>query len=326
MALQFDGSTVYIQRAATLEKIVDSKKGTISAWFKATSAPGNILLGINAGGNRVGLSIEAATGLLVFVLRDSTDTLLWSTKTATDYADDEWHHVGITWDLENNIGLLYVDRVADKVDSTAPTDGTVDYTGVTEWIIGANTGGTANFLDGGLFDIVFWPGVVLDFTDPDQLSFLVSQDGRTSTSQYYFQNAGPDPGPKPVGYGATASLYTDSIPAIFLSGSFTVNRGNGGAFTLNGDTAEIAGPPAYRSSALFPTPGERWFESERSGWSFPRSKTFIERREGIPAQGQRLGDSERDDTTRQENPTRTLSQLIFAIPGTEDDSEDDRRF
>lgn len=317
MAVVFDGSTNYVNRTTTLAGVESSKKGVLAYWVKPTAAPGNVLLGINAGGNRVGSSIEAVTGKITAVLRDSSDTVLWAAKTAADYADSAWHHVAISWDLGSTTASIYVDRTLDSVDSTSPTDGTVDYAGVSEWIIGANTGGTANFLTGEIHDLAFWPGAYVDLSDADNLRRFVSSDGLTD-----YANPGPTAGTvKPVGYGADGSIPTQGTrPAIYLSGPFTSNRGTGGAFTPVGGFAQATGPRAYRQSPLRATPGERWFDSDRSGFSAPRSETFIENREGIPSFGNRLRLSERDDRTRNERPGLTFSRLILG--DREDDAED----
>jgi hypothetical protein len=109
-----------------------------------------------------------------------------------------------------------------------------------------------------------------------------------------------------------------------LGKNFQINRGTGQNFTINGTPATSRGPLIYRQSALKPTPGERWFDSEQSGFSYPRSETFIEQREGIPSYGKRLGKDERDEKTRQERPGLSFSQIILGTPGLEDDSEDRR--
>jgi hypothetical protein len=229
--------------------------------------------------------------------------------------------------LANTTAHLYVDRTSDEVVSTGPTDGTIDFAGVTEWIIGANVAGTANFFTGEMDDVVFIPGYFLDASDADELNKVVSSDGRTHASRtdIYWQNPGPDAGPKQVGYGATGSKISGTgVPILMIGKNFQINRGSGQNFTINGSPENSRGPLIYRQSALRATPGERWFDSERSGFSYPRSETFIEQREGIPSYGKRLGKDERDEKTRQERPGLSFSQIILGTPGLEDDSEEDR--
>jgi len=319
VAVVFDGSTNYINRTGVLVGASSSKSGTLAYWFKATSAPGNIILGINAGGDRVSSAIEVTTGKVTVDLRDSTDTVLWASKTATDYADSAWHHVAISWDLANTTAYLYVDRVADQVDATGPSDGTVDLDGVTEWIIGADTGGTANFLTGEIYDLIFWPGTFIDLSSAPALRRLISSDGQTD-----YADPGPTAGtPKPVGYGSDGRDPTQGIrPSIYLSGAFASNRGTGGNFTPSGNFAASRGPAHYRQHALRSTPGERWFDSDRSGFSAPRSETFIEDREGLPSHGQRLLESERDGLSRLERPGRSFSRLVL---GRDEDDSEERR-
>jgi hypothetical protein len=326
MSLTFDGSTAYIQRSANLQGIADSDAFTLSLWFKATANPGNILLGINSGGNRIGLSIESSTGKVAAVLRNSSNTVLYAGKTATDYSDSVWHHLALAADLSATTVHLYLDRISDEVVSVGPTSGTIDFTGITEWIIGANTGGTSNFFTGDIDDIIFWPGYFLDISSADNLRKLVSSDGLTeSVDGQYRQHARPTPLYKPVGYGATGDLPTGGVkPILRLADNFRLNRGTGGNFTVNGTFAASRGPNAYRQSALRSTPGERWFDSEQSGFSYPRSETVIETREGISSVGKRIGKDEVDDRTRNERPSVTFSQLLIGQTGREDDSEERR--
>ena len=332
MALTFDGVDDYVRLNANLfipgsGSISSSKSATLSCWFKGTTAPGNLFLGINSGGNRFSLSIESSTGKLVVLARNAADSVIYAAKTAADYTDGDWHHVLVALDLANSAAHLYVDRVSDEVVSTGPTDDTIDFAGVTEWIIGANTGGTSNFFTGEADDFVFIPGFFLDASDAGELAKVVSSDGRThpTRTDIFWQNPGPDAGTKQVGYGADGSKISELEPPILMLGkNFQINRGTGQNFVINGSPADSRGPLIYRQSALRSTPGERWFDSERSGFSYPRSETIIEHREGIPSYNKRIGIDEVDDKTRQESPGLNFSQLIMGTPGLEDDSEDNR--
>jgi hypothetical protein len=239
--------------------------------------------------------------------------------------DGIWHHAAIAMDGSAGVAHLYVDRTSDEAVTTAPT-GTIDFAGVTEWTIGADQAGSGNFFTGELDDIIFWPGYFLDISNADNLRKLVSSDGATeSQSDQYRQDARPTPFYKPVGYGHSGDLPTGGTkPILHLASNFQINRGTGGNFTVNGTPAASRGPVAYRQSALRPTTGERWFDSEQSGFSYPRSQTVIETREGLTNFGKRIGIDEVDDITRNERPATTFSQLIIGQAGREDDSEDTR--
>ena len=327
MALTFDGSDDYVQLNSNFSNLASSKLLTCSFWFKTSSTNMNILQAVNSGGNRFSIAVENTTGKLVVVARNSSNTTLYAAKTATNYADGNWHHAAISLSLGSTLSNIYVDRTSDEVVSTGPTDGTIDWAGVTEWIIGANSGGTANFFTGELDDFVLFTDYYLDVTDATELNKIVSSDTRThaTRSDIHWQSPGPDSGPKQVGYGSDGSKISELNPPVLMLGkNFQINRGSGANFTVNGSPAASRGPLIYRQSALRPTPGERWFDSERSGFSYPRSETFVEDREGLPGYGKRMGLDEKDETTRQERPGLSFARIILGTPGLEDDSEDNR--
>jgi hypothetical protein len=327
MALTFDGTDDYVDQSA-LRGVADTKQLTLSLWFKGTTDAANLFQVDGSASVRFALTIESSTGKLVVIARNSANTILWAAKTATDYTDDAWHHVVVTTDLANTTAYIYVDRVDDTVSSVGPSDGTIDLTGGTAWTIGANNGGTPNWFTGEMDDVLFFDDYFLDVTDDDELTKVVSSDGRThaTRSDQHWQNAGPDRGVKPVGYGDGGKAVTgDQKAKILLSGNFQINRGTGGNFTVSGTPDGSRGPEIYRQSALRPTQGERWFDSEQSGFSYPRSETVIEQREGSPSYGKRLGKDEVDDEFRQERPGLSFKQLVFDMPGLEDDSDEDRR-
>lgn len=327
MALTFDGSTDYVSLSANLTGIASSKLATLSFWFKSSTDPGDLFTAVNSGGNRFSVKLESSTGLLVVTARNSSNTTLYLAKTATDYTDGDWHHVLISLSLGSTLANIYVDRTSDEVITTGPTDGTIDWAGVTEWVIGGDTGGTSLFT-GDLDDVVFFYNYYLDATDADTLAKVVSSDGRThpSRNDIYWKNQGPDQGPKQVGYGPDGKDISQlTAPILMIGKNFQINRGSGQDFTINGSPAFSRGPLIYRQDALRPGGAERWFDSEQSGFSYPRSETVIERREGIPSFGKRIGQDEVDEQTRQERPGLSFSQIIMGTPGLEDDSDEDRR-
>lgn len=326
MAVGFDGST-YLQQTRKLRNVVNSKKLTLSFWFKADDGEGGVVLfGGPSATERVQIEITAA-GKISTVVRNSAGTKIYESSTDTAYDDGEWHHVAISIDLSTQTVLVYVDRTSSAVTvTTAAADDTIDFEGATEWDIGQSyqAGGTA--YQGELFDLVFKAGTALDLTDADVLRTLVSSDGASeSQSDQYRQNVGPDKGPKPVGYGPGGSkVFGGESADILYSGAFNKNRGAGGDFALVGAFDFSRGPEIYRNAALKPTPGERWFDSEQSGFSYPRSETVVEQREGLPSYGKRIGLDEVDEKTRQERPGLSFQQIVLGTPGLEDDSEEDR--
>jgi len=116
---------------------------------------------------------------------------------------------------------------------------------------------------------LLWPGITVDPTDADVLRRFVSSDGLTN-----YANPGPTSGtPKPVGYGIGGTDAGGGTEAIIVfNGPFLVNRGTGGAFTVSGTLSSSRPVTSARDNTAWLTPGERWFNSDRSGFSYPRSQ------------------------------------------------------
>jgi hypothetical protein len=326
MAYTLDGTNDYWRRAGVLNGITNSKKFTFAGWFKIGDNSGNLMYLVQALNAK--FEVFRNTDDTIFVrARNSAGTVILALSTTTTYNNTSFIHIAASADLGNSRGQLYINGTAATLVTNTVTDDTIDFAGATSWGIGAtSTGASASPFTGEISEVLLYTGVSLDLSDADDMKKLLSSDGVTeSQSDQYRQNAGPDKGRKPVGYGATGDIPTGGTkPNIYLSGTFTLNRGTGGNFALNGSPSSSRGPKTYRSSALRPTPGERWFESEQSGWSYPRSETVIETREGLSNVGKRIGIDEVDDTTRNERPALTFSQLLVGLTDREDDSEDKR--
>jgi len=316
---RFNGST-YLRRTAPLKDVVDSKKCLLSFWVRAADGEGGTIFVGGAGSGatqKISLTQATSTGQYVFLVRNSSNTILWQITTVSAYDDDDFHHVAISMDLGNSRGQVYVDgAVASVTVDTVLTDGTVPWSGAVEWVFGAFWNGAATVFTGSIYDFAFWPGVSLDLSDAENLQLLVAIDSnRLTTSPADL---------KPVGYGFEGRDLGEPAMVMFSAG-FVKNAGVGGVFVLTGspgeDAADEVAPSGYRFFPRWRTPGERWFESEQSGDPYPRSQTFIETREGLLSHGKRLGLDEMDAPTRRERPGFSFTDLILGI-NEEDDSED----
>ena len=325
MSASFDGSATYLLRSTPLKGVSDAKTGTFACWVKrgATGASGACNL----------LSIGPSTGFFATFVSSDVFRILGYTSGGTKIlqltssaltSTSNWYHIVASWDLGAGTTHLYVDRTSDNSEDTA-TDGTIDYT-TTASAIGAGTTGSAKFT-GLLEDLLLWPGVYVDLSDADVLKKFVSSDALSVTQGDYTTHV--PSGVKPVGYGHDASIPTNGTPpALFYANGWRKNLGTGGAFALQSafasQTAPGSVPNAYRDSALWATPGERWFRSERSTFVYPRSQTFVENREGHPDFGKRLGLDERDEDTRDVGPLRAVSVATLVRGGDEEDEDDTR--
>lgn len=316
---RFEGDA-YLIRTVPLLGLTDSKKCLVSAWFRAADGEGGTIFvgGTGSGASqKISVTQNTTTGTYGFLVRNSSNTILWQADTVTAYDDDAVHHLAISMDLGNSQGQIYVDGVAQSLSvSQALTDGTVPWSTASQWVFGAFWNGGATRFTGSCYDFAFWPGLSPDLSDTDELHRLVAMDEeRIKTSPS---------GVKPVGYG-NEGRDLDQPAAVIFSGGFRKNVGAGGAFVLSGtvgeDQTDETAPSGYRLAARWPTPGERWLESEQTGDPFPRSQTFIEDREGLSSHGKRLGLEERDAPTRRERPGLNFSELVLGIE-EEDDEED----
>jgi hypothetical protein len=331
VAAVFDGSATVLSRSATLARLAGSKKVTVAGWGRlesdAASAAHYILYGASVSNVRLAVYTDSSHKLVVSGYNSSnTEILHLITTNALTLA--AWFHFVASADLSAGTGHFYINGSDDQATgSTTLTDDTIAFgANANAWYVGAAVNTT--YWDGRLYDLGLWREYV-DVSDADNLAGFISSDGVTDTSytpDATHLNPGPTAGTrKPVGYGAFASAPTSGTrPAIFFSGGFTSNRGTGGPFALNGTIDQETGPDIYRQSALYATPGKRWFDSERSGFSYPRSKTFIERREGHPNFGARMGVDERDEKGRHERPSHTFARLLFHDDVEARESEDRR--
>lgn len=330
MAAVFDGSATELSRSAVLHGVAASKLVTVEGWGRlesdASAAAHYILYGA-AASVRFAVYTDSSHKLVVSGYNSSNTEILHLISSAA-MTLATWFHFVASASLSAGSAHLYVNGSdVEATGSTTKTDDTLDFgPNATSWYVGSS--GSANYWDGRKYDLGFWPGVYVNVSDADYLAGFISSDGVTDTSyepDATHLNPGPTSGTrKPVGYGVDSSMPTAGVkPAIMFNGPFTANRGTGGAFAVTGTIDQTTGPDIYRQSARFPTFGQRWFDSEKSGFSYPRSQTFIERREGHPAFGRRLGIDERDEQSREDRPSHSFRRLIFGDDETRE--EEDRR-
>jgi hypothetical protein len=269
------------------------------------------------------LSLGSATDQLSLILRNSSGTIIYQGTTVTLYADGSWHHAVISVDLSATTVTWRIDRATPTITiNTAAVDDNIDFEGATVWKLGNIVADAGVNYQGALYDFVFKAGQFVDLTDAGILNDFISSDGRTASGDLFWQNAGPDAGKKPVGYGVGAPIFNGEKADVYFSNCFQYNQGTGGAFVLASTFDTTADPDIYRASAHYDNK-ERWYDSELTGFSYTKSRTFIEEREGHPKKGLRIGIDERDGTFRQEDPSMTYHQLLFN--DREDDSEETDR-
>lgn len=320
MSITLDG-TVYWIHTGALKGVGESDAGTILAWATVGDNDGAAQYLFSINDDRLSLQRNASNKIVVTGKNSSGTTILTLTSdTSYTSASTTWLGILASWDLSAGVGYLYINRAADLASSTL-TSGDVDLNS-TPVGFGARSDATLGWV-GSVEELVFWDGKYLDISDSDEIIKLTSSDGVTD-----FVNPGPNAGvTKPVGLGAQASQPFYQPAAVIFSGAFTDNRGTGGDFAKTGSFSWVAiadDIDTYRqSSTPDAIPGQRSFDSDKTGLTYPRHKTYIEKRPGHRNYGQRLGIAERSKPFRDEYPGRS-GRFRGLLYQPEDDSEDRR--
>lgn len=220
---EFDGSSDYMTRGATLTGAADNSKGIISFWFRHDISENGIIFRSQAGlyitttniSNQMRLELPVTVG---------GDIKMETTNAQTPATP--WHHYLVSWDFAfsngNKLRDIYLDDVVNEAsytDGKASTD--IDHTG-TNWAIGADWGGSEKF-DGGLAELYFEIGTYLDLSIETNRRKFISSTG------------------KPINLGADGSTPTGTAPIVYCrvadgaaASTFATNLGSGGNFSIIG--------------------------------------------------------------------------------------------
>lgn len=208
----------------TLQGQPPSPRGTYSAWFHFNPA---------GDGHRQMLSVASIAadggiyhtqdGHVRFWLPSCQGLTQLDMQTAKTYSSTTsgWIHVLAAWDLDAQRAELYVDGASDLAPSPSiAAHGSVCYS-ADRWGIGGLTSGQ---LDADVADLYANLGTFLDIT----------QDSIRAR----FSDAG-----KPVDLGSDCTNPTGAQPSgcfVGAQGTWNVNKGNGGGFTLAGNGLAVA--------------------------------------------------------------------------------------
>jgi hypothetical protein len=220
-ATRFDGTDNYLNRGAGLTGAADGKKGTLSCWVKlnndsksqriiAANTLTDFYLMIDSG-NKIDFVAGGPGGDAINLASGGTIT-----------ADASFHHILISWDVENNKAHLYIDDVSDNPFPFIDNQ-TIDYT-QTDWFIGTRSTLTEK-LDGCLSEFYFNSADYIDLSVTANRRRFVTADV------------------KPFSLGSDGSKPTGNAPIVYLPNpfdSFWINAGTGGDFIENGSPSMIA--------------------------------------------------------------------------------------
>lgn len=170
--LSLDGNSDYVQINSTFGQPANL---TLSAWVKYSSAGANggEILSI---GDDVAIRVDDGLyGVSAFFWDGSSYQFL---STSENIADDQWHHVALSFDDSNNTQTLYIDgEIADSASSTQP----IGYGhGFAQTTIGTHASlGTSAYDFNGLIDDASVHGRALSH---DEIVQLAQQSGHAQAS------------------------------------------------------------------------------------------------------------------------------------------------
>jgi hypothetical protein len=224
----FDGTNDFLTRGGDLTGNVDSKKATVSLWFRRNSFVNHhSFYNLN---NRWSLYINGTTDRILINGRNASNVSILNLNTNATFTDSGWHHLLLTFDLSDPAKRhLYIDGASDLQVSTY-TDDLIEFTQTTHAV--------GDKFDGDIADL--W----IDIDTYIDLSVAANREK--------FIKSG-----KPVYLGVDGSAPTGVKPEVFLSGATSTwhtNDGAGGGFTLNGaltDAVLDAGECAPYSEGKF---------------------------------------------------------------------------
>jgi lysophospholipase L1-like esterase len=258
----------YITRSP-LSGVTNSHQGSVSLWMSATTDTTAFRDVFTASSSRVTVQVDSTKRLRVTV---SNGISSFSFKTLGSILPSSGEsHYAIAWDTNAVAGSKVGVMVRDGVNSfelhsdTAPAFVPVL---TAPCAIGASTAG-ANPFSGTFRELMYWPGVFIDWRISQNLARVRSVSGH------------------PVDPGENGQLVTGSPPAIYLSlrgnaaaSTFLLNRGTGGNFTQAGSSPAIrADEPfiPYGDSLVFGT-GSTVFPSETWVFKTTRGLNTVRRR------------------------------------------------
>ncbi len=224
-----DGTSDYLNRGADLTGNADGTNGTVSVWFRhAVSGIEQYIVGSSNFGQHFLVYIAADDKVTIDGYTNSPAGIGLRLKSATAYADTNWHHLMASWSIRDTAKRhLYVDNTQDL--SAVVYNNTVLAYASGNWEVGARGDGQSKF-NGCLFDPMLW------------LSTYTDLSSATTRSNFIAGGFAVDP-------GSTGTGPNGVQPIIYLRGWNGTNAGSGGFFTVNGtlsDSCTVA-PPAFNA-------------------------------------------------------------------------------
>lgn len=231
-AANFDGTNDYATRGAGLTGAADSKLMTLAVWLKPDASTLQYILQAQAG--QMWVEINGSGKINVQAANAGTTTILDVTSTNA-IGTSAWKCVLASFDLTDTAKrFLYFGDSSELTVGTYTND-TMDFT-VSNWAVGATTGGASKY-NGGMAELLFWPGVYVDFSSQSNRRLFVDGSGKWV-----------DP------TDASGAIATLGAPIIYFhlndgetANNFVANNdggATGGAFSVTGSLSTYASSPS----------------------------------------------------------------------------------
>jgi len=226
-AVDFDGSTDFLDRSSDFTGNSDGKLGIVSVWIRIDGGAGTGRHMVRASSNNVRVTVRSGDILQVKVENVGGTDILVIESTTTFSPGASWIHLLVAWDLNTPEVHLFIDGVDDEAGGATETDDTINYTN-SDWGVGASASG-ASLFNGCISELYFNMDEFLDITIASNRDKF--RDSATS---------------KPVDLGSDGSTPTGTAPILYLNGdstNFEINQGTGGDLTVNGTPSACSTSP-----------------------------------------------------------------------------------
>lgn len=228
-AVDYNGSTDYLNRNGALTGISGVTQGLVSLWVRIDGGDGTNRSVFEFGST--GLRMLLSGNKFYMTLADGTgDRHDWSANNSGSgyLASATWRHVLFAWQTQST--KVFQSYITDVLDTNLEIDTGTNFTvpQPTAFGIGSLFGGGSNYWDGCMAETYIALNQYLDIS--------VQANRRKFISSAL----------KPVSLGSDGSTPTGSAPCIYLPNPAAIvgnNAGNGGNFVIHGSPAVASTTP-----------------------------------------------------------------------------------
>lgn len=228
--VELDGMNDYLTRDAALDGAADSKRWTVSLWFRRNGGTGAVrrLMGSFQGttNNLVTGAYFIGTNNIEILGLNATGNSRLSLNTDAAFTDSNWHHIMWSCDLTDAAKcFVYVDGVADAFTVFTYVDDNLGFSTAGDYVVGGRPDG-GHLFTGDIADLQTWQDAYID------LSVQANRE------LFILAGAPVDP--------AVAAASSLGTPIVALTAQTTaawhINNGSGGGLTEHGALTDGTGP------------------------------------------------------------------------------------